>query len=213
MAYDVTEYLTPGETAILVSEMQEGTLGEQAPLKFLRESAISTGALSNLSSLLDTARETDGINIFHCTAERRADGFADPVNSPMAKMLIKRAGPGWGLESGTPKAEPLAELYKENSGSDYVMSRLIGMSPFYGTDLDYFLRHSGARNVVLTGASLNVAVVGMAIEAVNHGYNVVLAPDCTVCFPEEYAEQIITNTLSNLCYLSTAEEIIAFWKG
>jgi len=134
------DFLARGETAILVSEMQEGIFGEHAPLKAQRTNAI-------------------------------------------------------------------------DSKNDYVMSRLLGMSPFYGTDLDYFLRHSGVKNLVLTGTSLNVALLGTAIEATNIGYHVVLAQDCVICDPPEYAEQLIKYTVRHLCYLSTSTEIIDCWKN
>ncbi len=206
------DFLARGETAILVSEMQEGIFGEHAPLKAQRTNAIETGVLPNLVAFLNAAREIGDINIFHCTAERRADGFADPLSSPLASMLARMAGPSYGLETGTANVRPLAELYPKDSKNDYVMSRLLGMSPFYGTDLDYFLRHSGVKNLVLTGTSLNVALLGTAIEATNIGYHVVLAQDCVICDPPEYAEQLIKYTVRHLCYLSTSTEIIDCWK-
>ncbi len=213
MRRQAKDFLHHGETAILVSEMQEGIFGEHAPLMAQRTNAMSTGVLPNLVAFLATAREIGGINIFHCTAERRADGFGDPLSSPLARMLAHKAGPGYGLETGTANAEPLAELYPRDSKNDYVMPRLLGMSPFYGTDLDYFLRHSGVKNLVVTGTSLNVALLGTAIEATNIGYHVVLAKDCAICDPPEYAEQLIKYTVRHLCYISTSTEIIDCWKN
>ncbi len=48
------------------------------------------------------------------------------------------------------------------------------MSPFTGTSLDTWLRSLGVETVVATGVSVNLGVLGLAIEAVNLGYRVVV---------------------------------------
>ena len=49
------------------------------------------------------------------------------------------------------------------------------MSGFHGTELDICLRDMGVKTVIPTGVSANMGIVGTSIEAVNHGYRLVLA--------------------------------------
>ena len=45
------------------------------------------------------------------------------------------------------------------------------------------LRSCGASTVIATGASLNVGILGMVIEAINRGYDVAI--------PTDYAEAVL----------------------
>ena len=74
------------------------------------------------------------------------------------------------------------------------------------------LRSAGIRTVVLTGVSVNIAITGAAIEAVNRGYTVVIPTDCVAGFPPSFASDALRFSLRNLAYLSTAEQICAIWK-
>ena len=51
------------------------------------------------------------------------------------------------------------------------------------------------RTVVATGVSVNLGVFGLAIEAVNLGYTVVVPRETVAGLPQEYAEAILANTL------------------
>jgi nicotinamidase-related amidase len=93
-----------------------------------------------------------------------------------------------------------------------VIERLHGMSPFSGTPLDAMLRSEGAQAVVATGVSLNVAILGLTIEAANLGYEVIIPTDCVAGIPIEYGEAILANTLGYLATLTTSKGIIAAWS-
>jgi nicotinamidase-related amidase len=86
-----------------------------------------------------------------------------------------------------------------------------GMSPFAGTSLDVTLRAEGIRTIVATGVSVNVGIFGLVIEAVNHGYRVVIATDCVTGMPAEYAEAVLKNSLTLLATLRTSREILDVW--
>jgi nicotinamidase-related amidase len=62
---------------------------------------------------------------------------------------------------------------------DVVIPREQGLTGFFGTGLDAYLRNTGVRTVIVTGVSLNIAVLGTAIEGMNLGYQVIVPNDCT----------------------------------
>jgi nicotinamidase-related amidase len=93
---------------------------------------------------------------------------------------------------GTPAAELIADLGPEPG--DLVSARLHGVSPFTGTDLDTWLRNLGVETVVATGVSVNLGVLGLAIEAVNLGYRVVIPRDTVAGIPHAYADALLENT-------------------
>ena len=86
------------------------------------------------------------------------------------------------------------------------------MSPFSGTPLDAMLRSEGARAVIATGVSLNMAILGLTIEAVNLGYEVIIPTDCVAGFPAEYGEAILANTLAYMATLTTSDQILDAWS-
>ena len=86
-------------------------------------------------------------------------------------------------------------------------------SPFAGTDLHSMQQTRGVTTVVVTGVSLNVGIPGTVIEAVNHGYRVVLARDCVVGLPTEYGEAIIANTIKTIATLASSADLVAVWSG
>ncbi len=91
------------------------------------------------------------------------------VNSPLIAAMVRNPNH---LLVGTPPTELIHELGPEPA--DLVSARLHGVSPFTGTSLDSWLRSLGVDTVVATGVSVNLGVLGLAIEAVNLGYRVVV---------------------------------------
>jgi nicotinamidase-related amidase len=64
---------------------------------------------------------------------------------------------------------------------------------------------------VVTGVSVNIAITGATIDAVNRGYTVVIPTDCVAGAPASYARDALRYTLRNLAFLSTAEQICEAW--
>ena len=77
--------------------------------------------------------------------------------------------------------------------------------------LDRRLRNKGIDTIIVAGVSLNVAILGLSIEAVNSNYTVIIPRDAVSGFPTEYAQPVIRNTLSFITTLSTVDDIIAGW--
>ena len=96
--------------------------------------------------------------------------------------------------------------------ADLVTTRLHGLSPFQGTELDSLLRNLGIRTVISTGVSINVAVTNLCFDAVNAGYQVVIPRDCVASTPPEYAEAVFEHTLGMIATLVESEDILAVWQ-
>ena len=109
------------------------------------------------------------------------------------------------------KRQAVVEALAPHDG-DYVLTRFHGLTPFHGTELDQVLRNLGVRTVVATGVSVNVGVLGLSIEAVNSGYQVVVPRQAVAGTPDEYVEQVFTHTLRFLATVTTVDEVAAAWQ-
>ena len=92
------------------------------------------------------------------------------------------------------------------------MTRFHGVTPFHGTELDSLLRNLGVRTVVATGVSVNVGVLGLTIEAVNNGYQVVIPRDAVTGTPDEYVNAVLTHTLRLLASLVSVDDVVNVWN-
>ncbi len=69
----------------------------------------------------------------------------------------------------------------------------------------------GVETVVATGVSLNVGIPGVVIEALNHGYHVVLVTDCVAGYPVDYAKQVVEHGLGRITTRATAQQLLDLW--
>ena len=113
------------------------------------------------------------------------------------------------LAPGSPGASLLPELGP--APTDLVLTRLHGVGPMTGTDLDSVLRNLGIRTIVGVGVSVNIAITNFVMDAVNGGYQFVLPRDAVSGYPREYAESVIDNTLSLLATVTTTRDVVAAW--
>jgi nicotinamidase-related amidase len=204
MPIDLGQLLAPEHTALITSEMQRGVIGDLASLPELGKAAAV--AVPQVAALVEAAREAQ-VDVVHCTAERRADNRGANANArlfrAMAKVQISMA-------RGSDAWQVIPEI--SVAESDIVLSRLHGLSPFSGTDLDPILRNLGVTTVVATGVSINVALQNLTFDLVNAGYQVVLPRDAVAGFPQEYVEMVFANTLGAVATLPTTAEVLAAWK-
>lgn len=186
-------------------ELQRGVIGDLAMIPELADEVRAVGLLGNIAALCAAAR-TVGARVVHCTAEFRADGAGSKANAP-----ILRAGAGGDghLVIGTPSTQVVPEL--DQQPSDLVCPRLHGLTPFTGTALDQLLRNCGVETVVATGVSLNIGVIGLAMEAVGLGYTVVVPPDAVAGVPHDYAQQVLARTVAPLAYRVSTAQILQTW--
>ncbi|MAG30353.1 MAG: isochorismatase [Deltaproteobacteria bacterium] len=207
MAVDLQELLDPCSTAVLTMELQRGVVGDLAAMPHLRDAVAAEDVLAHTALLLESARSA-GARVVHCTAMFRSDRAGTPANTPFAAASLRNPV---ALTIGSPEVEVVPELGRE--ASDLESSRMHGMAPFIGTNLDPILRAEGIRTVVATGVSVNVGIFGLALEAANFGYRVVIATDCVTGLPADYATAVLNNSLALLATRLTSPEIIQIWKG
>jgi nicotinamidase-related amidase len=189
-------------SALVTSECQKGVIGSVAALPQLAEAAAAT-VIPNGAKLCAAARNA-GIPVVHCTAGRRADGRGSNTNARLFMAMRKAPRP---IELGDTATQVIDEF--DVQPSDFVLSRMHGLSPMAGTDLDAILRNLGVTSLVIAGVSLNVAIPNLVMDAVNLGYRVVLARDAVAGVPASYGEQVLENTLALLAELVTTDELVA----
>lgn len=207
MPLDLAELLAPASTAVLTMELQRGVVGDRASIPDLAREVGARGVLAAAGRLAEAARAA-GAPVVHCTAEFRPDRAGSASNAPLLAVMGKRPNH---LVVGSPEVEVVPELGPDPR--DLVVPRLSGVSPFTGTALDVTLRNLGVRTVVATGVSVNLAVLGLAIEAVNLGYRVVVATDAVAGTPADYADAVMDGTIALLATRLTVDEIAAVWRG
>lgn len=200
----LTDLLDPATTALVTQECQGGIIGAQASLPMLAEEARPE-AIPNIATLVKAARAA-GVAVVHCLINRRPDGRGSNTN---ARLFMAGKSFTADLTPGSPGGSVLPELGPEPS--DIVLTRLHGVGPMTGTDLDSVLRNLNIKTIVGVGVSVNVAIPNFVMDAVNTGYQFVLPRDAVAGYPREYAEAVIDNTLALLTTVTTTEAIVAAW--
>ncbi|MGR6922914.1 isochorismatase family cysteine hydrolase [[Actinomadura] parvosata] len=192
--------------AVLVMEMQRGVVGDLTKFPDLVEACARHDVVPNATRLLQAARQT-GHPVIHCTAAFRPDrAGSHTANCPFIVSLLK--DPHHMLD-GTPATDVLPEL---RADTDLESRRHHGFSPFTGTSLDMTLRSLGVTSVVALGVSLNLGIPGLALEAVNLGYQVTVVTDAVAGIPEEYARAVLKHTISLLATRATTADLVEAWK-
>jgi nicotinamidase-related amidase len=202
---DLSELAAPASCAVLTMEIQRGVIGDLSAFPQLAEAARQVGVVPNTVRLLDAARSRR-IPVIHCTAEFRPDRAGSTVNCRLVAAVVRNPDH---LLVGTPPTELVEGLGPEPG--DLVSPRLHGVSPFTGTSLDPWLRSFDVRTVVATGVSVNLGVLGLAIEAVNLGYSVIVPRDAVAGLPADYADAVLDQTFPMIATITTVDALLAAW--
>lgn len=193
--------------ALIISECQRGIL---EPERSVSPGLAAMAAARNVvgrTATLATEFRARGLPVVHCIIEHRADFKGMRPNSYLGAMSLKHRS----MTVGSEDVEIPADLGPEQS--DIVSSRATGLTAFYGTDLDVMLRLENVATLVLAGVSSNIALPGLALEAVNRGYSVVLAEDCTAGSSPETHEFMVSNMLTLLARITPAVDVISRLPG
>lgn len=187
--------------ALVISECQRGVVDpELSMLPGIADHVAQRGVIGRIAGLA-TAFRAAGLPVVHCLIEHRHDLAGMKRNSLLGALVVKHRR----MIAGTPDVEvpaPIAPL-----PGDIVSSRAVGLTAFYGTNLDAMLRLQGVETIVAVGVSTNVALPGLALEAVNRGYDVVVPEDCTAGNTAQTHEFMISNMLSVLARVCSAEDV------
>jgi nicotinamidase-related amidase len=205
MALDLEQLVDPRHTALVTQECQRAVIGDLSALPDLAEAA-SGEVISNIAELVESARSAN-VPVIHCTALRRADGQGANSNARLFQYMARSPVT---LIPGSPAAEIVPEI--RVAESDLVLSRLHGLSPFQGTELDFVLRNLGVTTLIGVGVSVNVAIQNLAFDAVNASYQMVIPTDAVAGFPKEYVEAVFANTLGAISTLVTTADLLGAWR-
>ena len=203
MPVDIAALVQPATTAFITTECQRGVIGPLGPLPALLEAIQASGFVPRAAAVLDAARRS-GAPVLHGVVHRRPDGGGVTYNCRL--LSAAREVTAKTLLAGSEGAEVIDEFGPGEN--DYIVPRYHGVSLFHDTELDALLRSLQVRTVVFLGASLNVAVMGSTIEAVNRGYQVVLPADGIVGTPPEYAEMMLQHSMKVLATVTDCATII-----
>jgi nicotinamidase-related amidase len=199
------ELVAPQHTALVLQEVQNGTVGSPSALPALADAAAAVDLTGHCAQLARAARSR-GVPVFHCTAETRSDGRGANRN---ARLFMGIAKSPVKIAPGTAAVEVPDAIGVDDS--DIVLARHHGLGPMTGTQLDSMLRNLGATTIVGVGVSVNIGIMNLAFDAVNRGYQIALARDAIAGVPAEYAQAVIDNTLSLVATLTTTREILTVW--
>jgi biuret amidohydrolase len=199
--------VAPAHTALVLQEVQNGVVGSPSVLPALAEAAASVDLIGNCARLVRAARNV-GVPVLHCTAETRDDGRGANHN---ARLFIGVKKSAVRLSPGSAAVQPPDEIGVDPA--DIVLPRYHGLGPMTGTQLDAILRNLGATTIVGAGVSVNIGMTNLAMDAVNHGYQIVMPRDAIAGVPVAYADAMIDHTLSLIATITTTEEILASWRA
>ncbi len=199
----LAQLIAPGHTALITSEVQNGVVGAASALTVLADAAAPM--VARLGPLCRAARVA-GVQVIHAVGQRRDDGRGSNTNARL--FLGVRKSPV-ALLPGSDAVQVVPELGPEPE--DLVLTRLHGLSPMAGTDLDPILRNLGVTTLVVTGVSVNVAVTNLVMDAVNLGYQVVVPRNGVCGIPQDYTDAVIDNTLALLATITTVDDVISAW--
>jgi nicotinamidase-related amidase len=206
MAADLRELLTPATTVLLTQECQRGVVGPDSMIPALADAARTSGALANITRLVHAAR-TARVGVLHALAARRPDGRGANTNARLFVSVARQPDQQW---LGTDATLPLEEFGVDDS--DLTSTRLHGLSPIFGQDVDGLLRNLGCRTIVIVGVSTNVAIPNAVFDAVNLGYQVVVPVDAIAGVPMEYTDAIVRNTLALVATTMHTDQVLACWS-
>ena len=172
----------------------------------LAESARASGMIDNVARLVDSGRRA-GVEIIHHVATHRPDMRGANHNARLFRAMARRGGPQLTGSEMVEIAEPISV-----ADSDIISTRLHGLGPLAGTDIDAILRNLGVTTVVILGVSSNVAIPNAVFDAVNLAYEVVVPRDGIAGVPPAYTDTIVDNSLSLVATITTTDELVACWE-
>ena len=207
MSVDLQRLLAPDSTVLLTQECQRGVIGPNSMVPDLAAAARDSGALANAARLVHAARSAR-VGVIHALAARRPDGRGANTNARLFIGVARHRDQQW---LGTNAAQPVEEFGTDEW--DITSTRLHGLSPIAGQDIDGLLRNLGCRTVVIVGVSTNIAIPNAVFDAVNLGYQVVVPVDAIAGVPLGYTDVLVRHTLSLVATTVSTDEVLACWPA
>jgi nicotinamidase-related amidase len=196
-----TTPLTPETTAVVCVECQNGVLGPESVLPAL--AADSSELVFSVRRLLDSARQV-GVRVVHATYEGNLGGRATGT-----ARIWRALGPA--TAQWAPGSAPTAVLPELLAPTDLVLPRHHGLFPTLDSELLPVLKGLGVSTIVLAGVSLNLAITHTAGHVTQAGFDLVVPRDAVGGTPQDYAKQVLDNTIAVLGRLTTVDQLIGEW--
>lgn len=178
-------------------ECQQGVIGNLARFDALRAEVERKHLISNIAKIADNVRSI-GRPVVHCCF-----GWV-PTAATNAPLLRMTSFPKLRIDRNQPDALVCPELIA--SGDEYSW-RSHGVSPVIGTDLVERLVSHQTTTVIVVGVSLNVGIVGAAIELVNSGFELVVVRDAVAATSPMVESVALDATIAQLAEIVTSEEL------
>lgn len=188
---------------LLISECQNGLISSEhaTTMGGLAQQAEERGIVEKIAALADAFRAA-GLPVAHATIEPEEDYAGFDIASPLAAVTVKRGE----FRKGTPLPQIHAGLTPKEG--DLLFPRTTGMTSFFRSGLGAALREREVDTVVLVGISVNIAIPGSAVEAVNRGLPVVIPQDATAATTAEVHEMTFRVILPALATITTTQDVI-----
>ena len=196
--------LEPGETALLLVDLQNGTCGsDRPPQRDGFDRTFRQRTLPSLQRALLQAR-TAGLEVIHTVIENLTRDGRD------RSLDYKRCG--LGFPPGSREARVIDALAP---APDELVLPKSSSSPFSSTPLDYLLRNMGIRTLIVAGILTDQCIDHTVKDAADRGYRVLCLTDACMaetverhhhaleCF-RGYGEQIAVSELAGMLNDSTA---------
>jgi nicotinamidase-related amidase len=196
-----TTPLTPETTAVVCVECQNGVLGPESVLPAL--AADSSELVFSVRRLLDSARQV-GARVVHATYEGSLGGR--PTGTARIWRALGPATADWA--PGSTSTAVLPELL---APTDLVLPRHHGLFPTLDSELLPVLKGLGVTTIILAGVSLNLAITHTAGHVTQAGFDLVVPRDAVGGTPQDYAKQVLDNTIAVLGRLTTVDQLIGEW--
>lgn len=206
MTIELGALATPAHTALLTIEVQENVVGEDSMLPDL--AAASRTMVANVGALVRAAH-TAGVVVIHSPAENRPDRLGESHNARIFVAMAKQHPPG------PPGPAPKAVLHPDIGAEprDLVLPRRQGISALYDTGIAGALRNLAATTLVVTGVSVNLAVLSTVFDAVNQGLQVIVPRDAVAGVGTEYVDAVLDHTIGLVATLTTTAALVSVWAA
>jgi nicotinamidase-related amidase len=198
--------IRPEHSALLLSEFQNGMTNAAMSDKPIAREATRRQIPERADELAAACRGA-GIPVIFGTLVPRRDYQGFGTNCELSRHI--RAEGRLREDDEYAAIHPALRPQPE----DWWIVRRQGISDWSGSELDQILRNLGVTTLILAGVSTNVGIYATCIGAVERGFDVVLAEDCTAGAPQKHHERMVAHSFPLLCTVSSAAAMVAAWRA
>ena len=205
------EQIQPGETALLVIDMQNDYLSEKGKIGKLGIKPKGLGNIEKINKLVEAARQA-GVMVVWI---RQTHSFEDALPNYMVTNIRKVKdrefeSKDFFVPEGTWGADYYDKVTKRLPEELEVIKNNYGA--FTDTKLSTYLKAKGIKSLIYTGITFEVCVLSTIIEGWMHGYYCILPTDGVLYYNETLYEELVKNHGLYFGYTPKSEEIIGTWK-